>query len=413
MKMRYLAPTGAPIRAGDLARWFRRAPRLARSELELRSAICAHLGRRHCALTCTGRAGLVVLLSALRSLAPRDRDEVIVPSYTCYSVAASAIRAGLRPRVVDVCAASLDFDLEKLGNANFRRTLAIVTTNIYGFPSRMPLIQGIARDNSVFLVDDAAQSLGASVAGQPSGAWGDAGLLSFDKGKPLSAIDGGAVTTDADDIARAVAHRVSQLSGSGMLKAIQSLAKVGVYSAFLRPWLYWIPNAVAGLGLGQTVYRSDFAIQSASPWLAGLAATMWPRLGEYTATRSANAQRYRAGLPSTNRLTIVTAVEGANPSYLRFPILVNDSGLRAQLLRGLHRAGIGATTSYPASIADVPGIQPHLAGAMDARVGRSIADRIITLPTHPYVSTRDVDTVLGLAADLLAQSASAARAGGH
>jgi len=393
---RHVAPAGAPIRGRDLVRWIRRWPRLRESADELRAEVCARLGRRHCYLTSTGRAGLTVLLSALKSLAPPDRDEVILPSYTCYSVPASVIRAGLRPRIVDVDRATLDLDLEKLGNADFRRVLAVVPTSLYGMPGRLPQIARVARDRGVFVVDDAAQSLGATVGGRPAGAWGDAGLLSFDKGKAISGVDGGAVVTDASEIADAVESRLRQLSPPGIATTAAHALKLGAYATCLRPEMYWLPSALPGLGLGQTTYSPGFALERESPWLAALAATMWPRLAEFTAARIANAERYRAGIPDTPLVTNVQPVDGTRPSYLRFPVLVRDRRRRDLLLRDLVAAGIGATGSYPGSIADISEARPHFASEPDATVGRLIADSIVTLPTHPYVMARDVERAIGV-----------------
>ena len=395
---RYVAPAGAPIGSRDVLRWLRTWTRLGEAGSELRSTICLELDRRHCSLVSTGRAGLTILLSALKSLASPDRDEVILPSYTCYSVAASTVCARLRPRIVDIDRRTLDFDLEKLGNTDFRRVLAIVPTSLYGLPAQLSRIARIARQHDVFLVDDAAQSLGATLDGRPSGGWGDAGILSFDKGKAISAIEGGAIVTDAAAIGTAIREQMSGLHRPGLTKATQHAAKLGAYLVCLRPGLYWIPNAIPGLGLGQTHYRTDFALQLESRWLAALASTMWPRLREFTTARIANAERYRSGIPDTASLSNVEPVEGARPSYLRFPVLVNEPSLRARLLRDLDRAGIGATGSYPRSIADVPEVQQHQACEADAKVGRAVAASIITLPTHPFVSSRDVDRAIDIAA---------------
>ncbi len=393
-----MPPAGSPIGGRDLAAWSRLWTRLGESEQELESLICSDIGRRHCQLAITGRAGLTLLLSALKSLSEPERNEVVLPSYTCYSVAASTVRAGLRPRVVDIERATLDFDLEQLGNTDFRRVVAIVTTNLYGLPGRLPTIARIAHDNGVFLVDDAAQSLGAKVGGRLSGAWGDAGLLSFDKGKPLAAIDGGALVTDSDDIALALRARMKDMPRPGILGAPERVAKLLAYVVFLRPSLYWMLNALPGLGLGETVYDDKFPLLRASRGLAALARAMWPRLSEFSTCRRANAERYLALMPNVPFLTPVRPVEGAEATYLRFPVLARDNALRDRLARDLRQAGIGATSSYPESIADIPALRDVLAGSTKADAGRAVARRILTLPTHPYVTPGDVERAINVVA---------------
>ena len=163
--LRHVAPAGAPIQFADLARWAgvaistRDVPEAFRVGLRTRFAV------RHCVLTSTGRAGMTLLLKALRRLAPPNRDEVVLPSYTCYSVAASVVKAGLRPRIVDISATTLDFSPEALANTDFSRVLALVATNLYGLPNDLPALDRLTRDRGVFLVDDAAQAMGASVGG--------------------------------------------------------------------------------------------------------------------------------------------------------------------------------------------------------------------------------------------------------
>jgi len=321
---------------------------------------------------------------------------VILPSYTCYSVPASAVRTGLRVRVLDVDPQTLDFDLEHLGNADFRRVLAIIPTSLYGLPSRLDSIAQIAASRGVFLVDDAAQALGASVAGRPAGGWGDAGLISFDKGKAVSAIDGGAIVTGDGPVAEAVGHEVSSLERLTWGVAAGGCVKAAAYAACLRPSLYWLPNSLPGTGLGKTEYRTDFAVRSASPLLAALGVTMWPKLSGFVAARVANARQYLSDLPSPLVVAPVAPGDGAVPSYLRLPLLVQSGHLRDRLLRRLNAAGVGATRSYPGSIADIAELQPLFAAAPDAAVGRWVAERILTLPTHPYVTSRDIERTLAV-----------------
>ncbi len=119
----------------DLAAWAGRVASPVAAEQALIDDVQQRFGIRHAALVSTGRAGLTLLLRAMRRLAPAGRDEVIVPSYTCYSVAASIVRAGLRPRVVDIAPDTLDFVPGELAATDVTRVLAIIATNLYGLPS--------------------------------------------------------------------------------------------------------------------------------------------------------------------------------------------------------------------------------------------------------------------------------------
>jgi dTDP-4-amino-4,6-dideoxygalactose transaminase len=92
---------------------------------------------------------------------------VIVPAYTCYSVPAAIERAGLKPRLCDIDPATLAWTTG-LGHCDFSRTLAVISANLYGLPNALGEIEAFAAPN-VFLLDDAAQALGAKLDGRAAG----------------------------------------------------------------------------------------------------------------------------------------------------------------------------------------------------------------------------------------------------
>jgi perosamine synthetase len=349
---------------------------------------------RHCFFTSTGRAGLTILLRALKRLGDQNRDEVIIPSYTCFSVPASIVRAGLRPRIVDVVPGTLDFDFNSLTQADFRTVLAVIATNLYGLPNDLPRIVDIGRQQGIFVIDDAAQSMGGMVGGRFSGTWGDAGLFSFDKGKNVSAIDGGVVVTSSDAVAGAVeAEMASAVSPRGFSGTIKHVVKAGAYASFLRPSLYWLPNRIPQLKLGTTLYTTSFPLEQMGRSVASLAGTMLNRLDSYNNQRGRNATALVERLSSVAGVSFPRPSADASPVFLRLPMLVTDPAMRRVLLEQLNLRGIGATGSYPASVADIPELAGTPGGSSSASGGRAIAERIVTLPTHPYVTPADLDLI--------------------
>jgi perosamine synthetase len=388
--LRHIAPAGAPIGLGDLVQSVGLTVSSRDVAKSFRQTINRRFGVKHAFLTSTGRAGLTLLLRAMRHLAPATRDEVILPSYTCFSVAASIVKAGLRPRVVDICPDTLDYAPHRLSEADFTRVLAIVATNLYGLPNDLPGLSDVARRKGVFLIDDAAQSMGASVGGRWSGTWGDAGLFSFDKGKNVSAIDCGVVVSNSDAVASAVREELRKVATSGRVASGVGAAKAIAYALLLRPWLYWIPNGIPQLGLGKTVFTTDFPLQLPPRSLTALAATMVRRLDEFTAVRRANASTLLEALTNVPGVQPIRPTAGTEPVYLRLPILIADPVARDEALERLTAAGIGASGSYPASIGDIPELQTLFAGTADVATGRRVARQIVTLPTHAFVTASDV-----------------------
>jgi dTDP-4-amino-4,6-dideoxygalactose transaminase len=386
------------VSSADLLKWAALAASRRDTQAVLRDAVAARFGLRHAFLTSTGRAGMTILLRAMRTLAPAQKTDVVLPSYTCFSVAASVVKAGLRPRIVDIDPATLDYEAHALKETDVSRVLAVVATNLYGLPNDLPALSTLARQNGVFLIDDAAQAMGASVAGRASGTWGDAGLFSLDKGKNVSAIDGGIVVTNSDQVASALAAEMRTLTAPRLSEAASGVLKALVYSLMLRPWLYWIPNRVPQLKLGQTVFTTDFPLEQPSRALSGLGSVMLPHLDEFTDVRTRNAAALLEGLRSIPGVQTIAPRSDAVPVYLRLPILIADTNARRRAFAALESAGIGATGSYPASLADVRELQSS-ASIGSATGGRYVADHIVTLPTHPFVSGADIERTIDALAD--------------
>lgn len=389
-----MPPAAAPIGLADLAAWTKQ---LVSAE-DPRAALCREMsticGVRRSFLVGTARAGLAIILQALRDLAPSDRTEVIVPSYTCFSVPASVVKAGLTPRIVDVTPETLDYDPAALERVDTRRALAIIATNLFGFPNDMLRLEGFARANRLFLVDDAAQALGARFRGRWAGTWGDVGLYSFDKGKPVSAIAGGVIVTGAEKVASAIEWRIRQLPPPGPREAFLALARLAAYVTFLSPRLYWIPAGIPPLGLGKTVYTTSFPVARGSRLLTSLSSVMLRKRSEFGAHRRRNALELRTRLDPIRGLSLVAAHPLAEPAFLRLPLLAPDRARQVSLIDSLNAAGIGATGSYPSCIGAIPELR-HAPGAVtECAGGAYIAERIVTLPTHPLLTSADVETTI-------------------
>ncbi len=387
--MRYVAPSGAPIGPGDLARWLGVRARSVDARADLARVLAGRYQVTAAVPMSTGRAAMVVALQALRDLADPRRTDVVIPSYTCYSVAASVAKAGLTIRVADIRPATLDFE-DALTHMDHSRTLAVIATNLFGFPSDFVRLRAIAAQSGVALVDDAAQALGAESGGEAVGTRGDIGILSFDKGKNVSAMACGAILC-RDSTADAVLRRVSLLAAPRIDEEIALVLKALVYTLLLPPSMYWIPNSLPWLGLGQTRYTLDYPLELSTSNAASLVTTMLRRAPAFTERRRANAAALAAALRGVPGVTPVAEQAGTRAAYLRLPLLV-DQALRPRLVAALTAAGIGATTSYPTAIPDIPDLREALAGVV-ATGGREVAARIITLPTHPFVTIRDIETM--------------------
>ena len=208
MQFRQFPPAGSPITPAECVA----ALRIREPARALVDGLRAILGLECVALYASGREALRV---ALAHLARRSgRLEVVVPAYTCFSIPAAAVAAGLRVRLVDVTPSG-QIDLESLRRTPLENVAALVVSNLFGVPEPIEPVLELSRAAGSAVVDDAAQSLGAQSTEGRTGARGQVGLLSFGRGKPLSALGGGALAwAGANDEIPAPGSRPCPHSGS-------------------------------------------------------------------------------------------------------------------------------------------------------------------------------------------------------
>jgi perosamine synthetase len=390
--MRYIAPAGTPISAGDLWRWLGSLPRKRQVLEEFRGQLTERFGLAGCEFVSSGRAGLTLLLQMLHELrGEAQRNEVVIPGYTCFSVPASIERAGLRVRVCDIDPKTLSYDLGKLADFDFSRVLAIVSANLYGMPNDLGAIEAVARRHGVYMVDDAAQALGASYAGRPAGTFGDVGLFSLDKGKNITSMQGGILVTRDPRIARSLKERVDTLPPPSLADTALQVFKLLAYAALLPPSNYAITRKLPFLGLGRTPYMIPSPLTRYSPSLGAMASILHGRLEQLGAIRRDNARRIRETLADALGMHVVTPPPSAEAVYVRMPLIAPSRAARDVLVRSLESAGIGATISYPTAIVDIPELRAGIDRRdLDCPTSRTVAERILTVPTHAFVNCSDI-----------------------
>nr|WP_145549049.1 DegT/DnrJ/EryC1/StrS family aminotransferase [Variovorax boronicumulans] len=302
--MTTVPPTaGLPLRAADL--W-------PGGDADLASALARHLGLPHAQLECSGTAALVMALTALQRLAP-GRCEVIVPAYTCPLVALAVAHCGLQLRLCDLQADALDLDPAHLDALAGARTLAIVPTHLGGRVADVQAALACARRVGAWVVEDAAQSLGARVAGAPVGLQGDLGFYSLAVGKGLTLYEGGLLFA-REDALRAPVHEASIALAPPRLwmELRRSLELLG-YAALYRPaglgWAYGAPlRRALARGDWEQAAGDDFA-----PTIPLHRPGRWRRaVGVRALARLADFQR-QAALRAAERLPRLAAIPGVEP----------------------------------------------------------------------------------------------------
>jgi perosamine synthetase len=204
--------------------------------------VAKYTGAQDAAAVCNGTVALHLALVAL-GIGPGD--EVIVPTLTYVASVNAIVHAGGTPVFVDSDRKSWQIDPDQIRRRITPRTRAIMVVHIYGHPADMTRIMQIARENDLFVIEDAAEAFGSRIQGRHVGTFGDVGTFSFFGNKTITTGEGGMLITSDSTLA----DRIRHFRGQG-------LAKHRVYWHDVVGFNYRMTNLCAAIGLAQ-LERAD------------------------------------------------------------------------------------------------------------------------------------------------------------
>ena len=348
-----------------------------------------HFGCRHAFSFSSGKAALCLLLLALGSL--KKRRKVVIPGYTCFSVAAAVRKAGLKIALCDVKSDTLDFDFDQLETVSDEDTLCIVSTHLFGARSDIGQAREIADRKGIFVVEDSAQAFHA-FGGGGEGFRGDAEIFSFGRGKNITCGSGGLLLTASKEIADALCSRFENLETESWIYPIRSLAELALMKVFLHPWLYWFPDGLPHLKLGETIYDENYPLLKMNMLKYGVISGLKEKIRSADETRALIGEKYKdvLGIDREQRMY------AGRVSYLRFPVYMKNSEAKFRTLREHRHLGISGM--YPSSICAVS----ELSGLVEAGScpeAADIAARLVTLPTHHFVTEDIIEKICSAVAE--------------
>lgn len=396
---RTLPPAAAPVRCGDLCHALLGMLSPEGSMRALEDGIRQYFGATHVFLVSSGKAALTLTLKALK--ASSTRTEVVIPAYTCFSIPGAVLSAGLRPVLCDINASTFDFDhalLERTLNDN---TLCVVAHHLFGIPSNIKGVRSLCRERGIAVVEDAAQAMGVEADGRKLGTIGDVGIFSLGRGKNITCGSGGIVITRSEGIAAEVRRQWPHLESPPRAEVWSDFAKLVLMAIFIRPWLYWLPAALPFLRLGQTIFPKEVFVKRLSGMHAGLLHNWQSRLHESNQRRADTAA-------SVSRELSLRLPPGPVHPYLRLPILAATPQRRDRIRALAQRRGLGVSVAYPTPINEIPEIRNMFDGQRYPSA-RRVSERILTIPTHQWISERDTRAIR----DCIEPSAAAVRRTGN
>jgi dTDP-4-amino-4,6-dideoxygalactose transaminase len=341
---------------------------------QLRSELARRLGARHVALFRSGREALRTALAA--AARATGRSEVLLPAYTCFSVPAACVAAGLRVRLMDLDERGRLLP-DSVSERDWRTAAAWLADNLFGLPSPLEPLAARAAEAGAWRIDDAAQAFGAGTPDGPVGSRGDVGLLSFGRGKPLSGLGGGALVWGSVPL-----EAVEQSPARAPLRAV---ARWGVYALAARRPIFGLLASIPALGIGETPYDPGFDRGGIEGPAAALALAALADSAAAASERRARAHRIAARLAELGSdFEPLLEANGCSGVFPRLAVLAPDAKRRDAALERLRVQG--ATAMYPRPLGAIEELAPHLVGDPRCPGAARFCSRLLTLPTHDGVS---------------------------
>jgi len=315
----------------------------------LEQDLAKHVGVAHAIGVASGTDALRLALAAV-GVGPGD--EVITTAFSFVASASTIVMAGATPVFVDIDPATYALEAEGVARAITPRTRAIVPVHLYGHAAAIDRIAELGRARGVAVIEDAAQAIGATYAGRPLGAWGDAACLSFYPTKNLGACgDAGMILTNRSDLAERL-RRLRHHGDGGRYRHLE---------------------------LGYSSRLDDFQ--------AALLRVKLGRLEAWTAARRRIAARYHdalAGLP----LTLPIEREPARHVYHLYTVRHRQ---RDALAKTLAQLGVGTAVHYPIAVPGQPmfGLPAESQWPEATRASREV----LSLPCYAELTDDEVNRV--------------------
>ncbi|HOB88931.1 MAG TPA: DegT/DnrJ/EryC1/StrS family aminotransferase [Bacillota bacterium] len=340
-----------------------RSGRLIQGEkvMEFENALAEYLGCKHVIAVSSGTAALHL---AFMALGVRPGDEVITTPFSFASSANAILYCGGTPVFVDIDPETFNIDPDLIEQSITPRTVGIEPVHLYGQPAEMDKIKAIADKYGLFIVEDAAQAIGAKYRGKKIGTIGDIACFSTYTTKNLHTMEGGFLTTSDDDLAL-------------RLRRLRNIGQESKYNHTLIGYNYRMTEVAAVIGIEQVKL-----------------------IDEFSETRRSNAAYITDGLSALKDRGIMTPYVAPHIDHVFHQYTVsidaNKAGMtRDDLALKLRDSGIETGIHYPVPIYDQPCFRAQFGSFRETcPVTEEACASVLSLPVHTGLSGEDLDHII-------------------
>ncbi|MFM9913745.1 MAG: DegT/DnrJ/EryC1/StrS family aminotransferase [Methylophilaceae bacterium] len=363
------------------------------SNASLEQNLAAFLGQPQTQIECSGTAAMMVALATLKRLS--NRRSVVIPAYTCPWVPLAILRCGLRPVLCDTKKNHFDFCPEALKSVCGDDTLAVIPTHLSGRIADLKSAADIAHQCGAYLVEDAAQALGARWQGQLAGTLGDIGCYSLGVGKGLTIYAGGAVIARDDNLQQRLRATAKEICPSSIAWEARRLIELTGYYLLYRP-------LGLGMAFGWSLRRNlkkkqlieavgddcspNFPLHQVGRWRKTIGAHALQRLPDFIALTTAQALRRKARLTAIAGISVMEDNDGDSGTWPYFLVLMPSQQARDKALAQLWPAELGVGRLFIHALPDYDYLRFD---STDTPNARDFAARTLTITNSLWLEEDD------------------------
>ncbi len=327
------------------------------------SSFAQYIGRKYCIAfnsgTSAGHAALI-------ALGINAKSEVIVPSFTFISTANWPLMVQASPRFADIEMQTYGMDPKDLESKISKKTKAVIPIHYGGLPCKINEIKEISNKNKFYLIEDAAESFGASLNGRKIGSFGTVSIFSFAGNKILTTGEGGALCTDSKELyekIKLIRSHGRQLH-SGYFSSMQD------HDYFSLGYNWRMSSITAALGLSQL-----------------------DKIEKIIEMRRNNAKYYQSKLKNIKEISLQEELPGFKHVYQFYPILLRNSTVRAKLMNFLASKGI-MTRVFFKPVHKTMFFSKIGYGSLNLPNTEKISKQILALPMFPTLQKEEIDYII-------------------
>jgi dTDP-4-amino-4,6-dideoxygalactose transaminase len=362
--------------------------------------LATYLGVNHVRSFNEGRTALHVALQALNL---KQGDEILVPAYTCPIVFEVVLRLGLKPVFVDVNLETCNMDPELIPKAVTAKTKAIIPVHLFGRPCEIDQINEICEKSNLYLVEDAAQALGASIGDRKAGAIGDLAIFSFGPGKSITGGAGGALAINNPELSETVNRIHVQLPNPNRQEVIQAARNVlslKIFSGRLYPLVkervaqsvekddrMVIDNCIALQKEGKAP-RPTIQLAKMPNLSAAIVLEQLPKTEQFNERRIANARMLTKLLTeASEKVKLFKSSNDTLNTYTRYVVRVGKTD-RDRIVDKMQKDKIDAIRPY-----HYIGNLLKALSSKECPNAQELSNSLIALPNHPLLIQSDIQRI--------------------